>query len=392
VSTLSFLAGLALIGWLFLVFARGFFWRADQRLGQHDLPTGESWPPVAVVIPARNERPTIGHAVTAALGQDYPGELNVVVIDDHSDDGTGDEVMRAAAGSQNVHLVHAGRLPQGWTGKLWAQQNGISYVAQYLPETDYLLLTDADIVHPPVRMRGLIGKARSEGRALVSLMVALSCERPVERLLVPAFIFFFQKLYPFPWVNDPIRSEAAAAGGCILVDLKSLRESGGLEAIRGNLIDDCALAGQVKGVAPIWLGLSTQSRSLRRYDTLSEFWTMVVRTAFTQLKYSWALVALTVLSMSLLYVVPPVILVGGLMVGAWGAASLAAAAMALMLVAYAPTLHLYERSWTWGFTLPVAAVLYAAMTVDSARRHWLGKGGEWKGRTFAPTAPMSDQD
>lgn len=381
------LSGASLVAWLVLLLGRGFFWRCDQRLG--DIPSrGSAWPPVAVIIPARNERPTIGAAVRSALDQDYPGPYRVIVVDDHSEDGTAIEAERAAGQSERFRLVTAAPLADGWTGKLWAQQNGLAEVARWDPATAYILFTDADIVHPPTLVRRLVAKAIGEGRALVSLMVTLSCATAVERLLVPAFIFFFQKLYPFRWVNDAARGAAAAAGGCLLVDRAHLEASGGIAAIRGHLIDDCALARRIKARAPIWLGLSATSCSLRRYEDLGTFWRMVARTAFTQLDHSWALLAVTVLAMTALYIVPPLAVAAGIVSGSLPLALLGGAAMMLMLVAYIPTLRLYHLPWAWALTLPAAAALYVLMTLDSARLSWLGRGGAWKGRTFSmPTMP-----
>jgi len=381
------LAGASAVAWLFLMLGRGGFWRCDQRLNGTPLHI-PGWPAVAVIIPARNERPTIGEAVRSALNQDYPGSLCVIVVDDHSDDGTPVEARGAAKGSSRLRVVSAAPLPDGWTGKLWAQETGLAEVASKHPETAFVLFTDADIVHPPDLLRRLVAKAVGEGRGLVSLMVRLSCVTPIERLLVPAFILFFQKLYPFPWVNERTRGVAAAAGGCLLVDRTLLEATGGVATIRSNLIDDCALARQLKARAPIWLGLSETSRSLRRYEDLGAFWRMVARTAFTQLDHSWGLLTVTVIAMALLYIVPPLTVAIGMATGNISLTVLGAVAIVLMLIAYGPTLRLYNLPRLWGVTLPLAAALYTLMTIDSARLWWLGRGGAWKGRTFSmPTSP-----
>lgn len=390
-TELIILSGVPVVAWLFLMLGRGGFWRCDQRLDD-TAPHNPGWPAVAIIIPARNERPTIGEAVRSALNQDYPGPVRVIVVDDHSDDGTAAEARRAAGRSSRFRLVPASPLPDGWTGKLWAQQNGLDDVASRAPGTAFVFFTDADIVHPPDLLRHLVAKAVAEKRGLVSLMVRLSCVTPVERLLVPAFIFFFQKLYPFPWVNERTRAVAAAAGGCLLVDRGTLEATGGVAAIRGNLIDDCSLARQIKARTPIWLGLSETSRSLRRYEGLGAFWRMVARTAFTQLDHSWGLLAVTIIAMTLLYGMPPLTIGIGIATGNIGPAALGAVAMVLMLIAYGPTLRLYNLPWLWGVTLPVAAFLYTLITVDSARLSWLGRGGAWKGRTSPmPASPASQR-
>ena len=247
---------------------------------------------------------------------------------------------------------------------------------------DYLLLTDADIAHEPGIVNRLVSKAETDGRLLVSLMVRLHCRGWAERLLIPAFVFFFQKLYPFPSVNDPKRPIAGAAGGCMLVRRTALEAGGGIVAIGDALIDDCALARRIKPEGPIWLGLAEGSRSIRPYDGLGGIWRMVARTAYTQLAYSPLLLAGTVLGMALLYLAPPVVAVWGLADGHWLAGGMAAGATALMLIAYAPTCILYRSLWPSLPLLPIAGVLYTAMTIDSARRHAQGKGGGWKGRAY----------
>jgi len=279
-------------------------------------------------------------------------------------------------------VIDGGPLVPGWTGKLWAMNQGIAEAARRWPEARYLLLTDADIEHGPGVVAALIAKAEAEGRDLVSLMVLLRCRSFWERLLIPPFVFFFEKLYPFPWVNDPHRTEAAAAGGCMLVRRLALERAGGVSAIRDRLIDDCALAALVKARGSIWLGLTTASVSLRTYDRLSEVWRMVARTAYTQLDYRPISLLGTVLGMTVLYLAPPAALVFGGLAGDGVAAVAGGLAWAVMTVLFLPTLRLYGRSAGWAFALPLAALLYTAMTVDSARRHHLGRGGAWKGRTY----------
>ena len=393
---LTLIAALAFAAWIYLVFFHGFFWRADQRLPA-DAPGPDPWPDIAAVIPARDEAAVIGGAVESLLRQDYAGEMRVVVVDDGSQDGTAEAARAAAQGleaADRLTLVAAPPLPVGWSGKLWAVHNGIAAVPA---NRHYLLLTDADIVHAPDAVRRLVAKAESGpagsgsaeggpakvGLDLVSLMVKLHCTSFAERLLIPAFVFFFQKLYPFPWVNDRAQSTAGAAGGCMLVRRDALERAGGIAAIKGALIDDCALAALLKKNGAIWLGLAEGSASVRRYPRIGDVWRMAARTAYTQLRHSPLLVLGTVLGMALLYLVPPLALVLCPFFGAWTAAAMGAAAYALMLYAYRPTWELYRGDDPAILLLPAAGLLYAAMTASSALRHFRGKGGAWKGRTYA---------
>ena len=371
---MSIAALVSLIAWIGLLLFRGGFWRADQRLGPAAAEPAD-WPCVAVVIPARNEAETIGRTVASLVEQDYPGEFIVIVVDDNSDDGTA-----AAAGTADRLSVIAGRpLEAGWSGKLWAVQQGLEHAAGALPDAAYVLMTDADIIHPPHSLRRLVGKAEAGRLDLVSLMVRLRCATFWERLLIPAFVFFFQKLFPFPWVNDARRSIAAAAGGCLMVRRAALDRAGGIEPIRHRLIDDCALAARIKPGGPIWLGLGEDVHSLRSYDRLGGIWRMVARSAFEQLRHSPAALFGTVAAMAVIYVVPPLAVVAGDPI----AAGCGFVAWLLMAVACRPTLSLYGLSAWRGLLLPVAALLYTLMTVDSARRHWQGRGGMWKGRSYS---------
>jgi hopene-associated glycosyltransferase HpnB len=383
---LTVVAGAALAAWLYLILFHGRFWRADQRLPAGIEPP-ERWPEVTAVIPARDEAAVIGGAVESLLRQHFPGDLRVIVVDDASADGTADAARAGAAragAAERLSIVSAPPLPPEWSGKLWAVHNGVAAVPA---GPRYVLLTDADIAHAPDALRRLVAKAESGGLDLVSLMVRLHCASFAERLLIPAFVFFFQKLYPFPWVNDRARRMAGAAGGCMLVRREALDRAGGIAAVKDALIDDCALAALIKRNGAIWLGLAERTVSVRRYPRIADVWRMVARTAYTQLRHSPWLVLGTMLGMALLYLVPPLAMVLGLATGAWIAAGLGAAAFALMLVAYRPTWALYRGNDPLIALLPLAALLYTAMTVDSMRRHLLGKGGAWKGRTYArPTA------
>lgn len=376
-------AVLSLLLWLGLLTAHGRFWRADQRLAE---TPGVSGPRVVAVVPARNEAAVIAKSVGSLLSQDYDG-LHVVVVDDQSGDGTAEiarDAAAQAAAADRLTVIQAAPLPPGWSGKMWAVSQGVTAAAAREP--DYLWLTDADIAHAPRQLSRLVAKAEAERLDLVSLMVLLNVASVAEKLLVPAFVFFFQKLYPFPKVNDPSSRVAGAAGGCMLVRRAALERAGGIAAIRGALIDDCALARRLKARGPIWLGLTRASLSLRPYPHLADIWAMVARTAYTQLNHSPLLLVGTVLAMALIYLVPPLAALIGAVRGEFGLAAAGAAGWAAMAVAYRPTLELYRMPWWRALTLPLAGLLYTLMTVDSARRHWLGRGGGWKGRTYAGAA------
>ncbi len=394
------LATLSFVIWLFLVFCWGNFWRCDQRLDEGSLPKPiDKYPPVAIVIPARNEASVIGESLRSLLAQTYPGPLRIILVDDQSSDGTGAIATDLAqqlhkqgpseAPHRQLTVLPGQPLPSGWTGKLWALKQGIDW-AQQLPhasvseQPDYILLTDADIRHAPHNLEQLIVKAEWEALDLTSLMVQLRCDSFWERQLIPAFIFFFQKLYPFPWVNQPQRKIAAAAGGCILLRTSMLQAIGGIEVVREALIDDCSLAAAVKRRGGhIWLGLSTQTVSLRPYPTLKSIWDMVARTAYTQLYYSPWLLMGTLVGMSLVYLVAPLAVLWGALSMNGPLLSLGLLTWGLMAIAYWPTLRLYRQPWFASLGLPAIALLYSLMTLDSARRHWQGKGGTWKGRSYS---------
>jgi hopene-associated glycosyltransferase HpnB len=379
---LTVLAAVSLAVWLYLVFLHGGFWRADQRLDASPAYDGD-WSGVVMVVPARNEAPVIGRTVAALLAQDYPGDIALIMVDDRSGDGTTDAAQAAAEGDDRLHILGGEPLPAGWAGKMWALSQGVARACEILPEARYFLFTDADIDHDPGVLRALVAKAENERLDQVSLMAWLRCETAWERLLIPAFVFFFQKLYPFPWVNDPRRKLAAAAGGCVLLRRHALDRAGGIAAIKGALIDDCALARMIKPGGAIWLGLTTMTRSHRPYVGLRDIWNMVARSAYTQLHHSpWLLVG-TVGGMVVIYLAPPAALIWGVVTGHGGLIALGVAAWLIMAGAYGPTLALYNRPRIAAVLLPVSGFLYTLMTVDSAVRHWRGRGGEWKGRVQA---------
>jgi hopene-associated glycosyltransferase HpnB len=372
------IASVALAVWLYLLLARGGFWRCRER--DDDVPAKLAvWPRVAAVVPARNEAEHIADSIGSLLAQDYGGAWTVVLVDDDSADGTAEVTRRAAGGDARLWVVNSRGLPAGWTGKLWALKQGID-AAMALPEPpDYLLLTDADIVHAPDSLSHLIARAESKHLVLTSLMVKLRCESFAERAGIPAFIFFFQMLYPFAWVNQPASAVAAAAGGCMLVRADALRKAGGIEVIRGALIDDCALAKALKAHGPIWLGLTERVHSVRPYPAIADIRRMVARSAYAQLRYSPLLLMGTVAGMVLTYLVPPFTAIFGSGI----ARMIGLATWALMALAFQPTLRFYRLSPLWGFALPAIALQYTLYTLDSAYQYMRGRGGTWKGRVQA---------
>jgi len=455
------ITSLSLIIWLVLLFGRGQFWRSDQFLrdeggGMRDEnkplhpPSLIPYPFICAIIPARNEADLLPVTLRSLLTQDYPN-LRIILVDDQSTDGTADVARQTAQAldPSRLTVITAEPLPVGWTGKLWAMEQGVRYAQTLSPSPDYFLLTDADISHHPENLHQLVAKAQADDLDLVSLMVLLRCKSTWEKLLIPAFVFFFQKLYPFRWANDPNHKLAAAAGGCILLRRDALTQIGGLQILRQALIDDCSLAQAVKGLGrrqeaegrgqkagvgsresgvgsreseveevegageaeeaaltqnsklktlyphtphpslltphpsgKIWLGLTRQTHSLRPYPSLKTIWDMVARTAFTQLNYSPLLLFGTLVGMTIIYVVPPVSTIVGLLTGQWSIALVGLLTWLLIGVAYLPTLRLYQCPPLLAFGLPAIAFLYTIMTLDSALRHWRGEGGAWKGRVY----------
>ena len=379
---LGIIAAISLAAWIYLLLGRGFFWLTRERLPA-ELPPPQAWPDIAVLIPARDEAATIAATIAGLCAQDYPGRLSITVVDDSSSDGTA-AIAREAAHAKQIEIVVAPPLAAGWTGKLWALHNGLAHIDRAAPNAAFVLLTDADIKHPPDLLRRLVALAERDRRDLVSLMVKLNCTTLWERLLIPAFVYFFRKLYPFAAVNNDRSQVAAAAGGCVLVRRDALQRIGGFASLRGVLIDDCSLAATIKAQGGrLWLGLAETSLSLRVYDHLADIWTMIARSAYAQLHHSVLLLIGTVIGLAIVYLAPPMIallyLVHGDAIAAW----LAGSAWLAMTISFLPMLAYYRLSWPWALTLPVAALLYIAMTVDSARRHARGAGGAWKGRHYA---------
>ncbi len=383
------LALLALMVWITLILGRGGFWLGREHDGR-DVPSlaatnvaGENWPGVVAVVPARDEADVLPRSLASLLAQDYRGPFAVVIVDDQSHDGTGDAARCLAESGQREVIVLRGRpLPQGWTGKVWALEQGIAHAGTLVYPPRFLLLTDADIGHSPDSLTRLIERARTNGLVLTSLMARLNCESLAERSLIPAFTFFFQMLYPFAWVNARTTTTAAAAGGCMLVERQALERAGGIAAIRGALIDDCALARVMKAQGPIWLGLTDRLICLRSYSHFGDIRRMVARSAYAQLRYSPRLLAGTVAGMTVTYLAAPLIAI----VGGFPANVLAGLAWALMAGVFQPTLRQYRLSPLWGGALPLVAAAYVGFTIDSAYQHWRGRGGFWKGRIQAITA------
>ena len=372
--------------WACLLFGRGWFWLCRERddsaaPGPHSAPDG--WPSVVAVIPARDEADMIGRSVGSLLRQDYLGRFSVIVVDDQSSDGTAavaSAAAREAHGADRLRIVAGTGPPPGWTGKLSAMRRGLAEVEAGAPAPEFVLFTDADIAYAPHVLSRLVAIARAKGSVLASLMVKLRCESAAERWLAPAFVFFFQMLYPFAWVNDPRRATAAAAGGSMLVRREALHAAGGLEAVRGALIDDCALGALMKGQGPIWLGLTQDVDSLRSYSTFADFRRMVARSAFAELRYSALRLVGAIAGMALVYLAPPLFAVF-----AQGPAQAAGAlAWAMMAISFMPILRLYGRPLAGALALPAIAAAYVAFTFDSALQYWRGRGGYWKGRIQAP--------
>jgi hopene-associated glycosyltransferase HpnB len=386
--------------WAYLVLLHGRFWRTDVRLPAARDP--ERWPSVAVIVPARDEAAIIAGSLPTLLDQDYPGPVRVVLVDDRSADGTAEVARRlatAAASRVPLSVIGGEEPPPGWVGKLWALEQGVRSVSGALPPAaapapvpaaelspvpaaELLLLTDADVAHDPSSLRRLVAWAEAAELEQVSLMARLQVATGWERLIIPAFVYFFSQLFPFRRVNRRRSRTAAAAGGCVLLRRTALERAGGLEAIRGAVIDDVALAGAVKrSGAPIWLGLADGVTSIRPYPTLRDLWDMVARSAYTQLRTSPVLLVGTLAGLALVYLGPVAVLVAGLVAVDVPVAAAGATATAIMVLTYVPMIRYYHLGWWRALGLPGAVCLYGAMTVSSAWRHRRG-GVRWKGRRY----------
>ncbi len=375
------IAALSLAIWLYLIVARGGFWLCRERDDAMQA-TPPRWPRVAAVIPARNEAEGIAESIGSLARQDYRGAFSIILVDDDSEDDTAALAKRAAEGlgdERTFTLISSRGLAPGWTGKLWAVRQGVEAACTGPEPPDYLLLTDADIVHTPDSVRALVARAESGKYVLTSLMARLRCESFWEKSHIPAFVFFFQMLYPFARVNDPRNATSGAAGGCMLVKTDALKKAGGIESIRNALIDDCSLAEKMKAVGPIWLGLTDRVHSIRRYEDFDEVRRMISRSAYAQLKYSPLLLAGVTLGMALTFLAGPLLALFG-----EGLARICGLlTWALMALAFQPMLRFYRMSPLWGPALPAIAAAYMLYTLDSAYRYARGQGGIWKGRVQA---------
>ncbi|HEY5237369.1 MAG TPA: glycosyltransferase [Rhizomicrobium sp.] len=362
--------------WIYLLAARGLFWLMRERDDRDEPQFDGPWPSVVAVVPARDEADVIARSIGSLLQQDYPGDFRIVLVDDQSTDGTS-AVARALNDDGKLQILSGAPRPHGWTGKLWAVKQGVAQA----DIADYLWLTDADIAHTPENLRKLVARAKNDNLVLVSLMAKLHCKTFAERLLIPAFVFFFAMLFPFGWVNKKNSKIAAAAGGCILVSRAALERAGGIDAIRHEIIDDCALARLMKKQGQIRLSLTNRALSLRPYEKIEDIRRMVARSAYAQLDYSPLQLTGTLAGMFLLCVAP--------VIAALFSSGLARIAGALtwlaMAIAFQPMLRFYKLSPFWGAALPIIGALYALFTLDSAIQFWRGRGGMWKGRVQAMT-------
>jgi hopene-associated glycosyltransferase HpnB len=380
IATLTLFGVAPVLIWAYLLLGRGLFWLARERDDRGEPAPPAQWPTVVAVTPARNEADVIARSVGSLLAQDYPGAFHLILVDDQSDDGTA-EVARATAAKLGqdgrLEVLPGQPLPNGWVGKMWAVDQGVGRASQTAPT--YLLLTDADIGHSPDNLRRLVARAEAGHLALVSLMARLSTQTWAERLLIPAFVFFFDMLFPFGWVNDARSRVAAGAGGCMLVRREALEAAGGVPSIQHAIIDDCALATRLKATGPIWLGLTHRAESLRPYGSIGDIGRMVSRSAYAQLNYSPWLLAGTLVGMALTYLAP----CAAAIFGHGALQALGVVAWLMMALSFAPMVRYYRLSPLWGVALPLIGALYTLFTVQSAVQVWQGKGGMWKGRAQA---------
>ena len=372
------LALLTLLVWTGLILLHGRFWQGGPILSPATPASGTVWPPVSVVIPARDEAESIGACLSSLLAQDYPGPFRIVLVDDNSSDGTG--AIARGLGSGRLSVLEGAARPAGWSGKLWAVAQGVAEARRLNPSGDgFFLLCDADITHHRAHLTTLVAKALRDGLDQVSEMVELNCQSTAERVLVPAFVFFFQLLYPFAQVNNPRSRVAAAAGGTVLIRASALDRIGGIESLRGALIDDVTLATRVKrSGGAIWLGHSMLAKSIRPYPAPVDVWRMVARTAYVQLRFSPLLLAGTVLGMGLVWVAPLLTLLAGHGL----ARRLGGLAWLLSTGSFLPTLRRFRLSPAWALLLPGIALFYTLATIGSAIDHHRGRGVVWKSRAY----------
>ncbi len=373
---LTALAGLSLLIWIYLIIGRGGFWRARKNLAP-DVPAVPKTLRVVAVVPARNEADVIAESIASLLNQDCP-TLDVILVDDNSTDGTARiaaETAEKLGWSQRLTILKGSALPVGWTGKLWALSQGVEHALRSNP--DYLLFTDADIHHSNDNVLKLVAIAQTGHYDLASLMVKLANASFAEKALIPAFVFFFLQLYPPIWIASKKHKTAGAAGGCILIRPQALAGMGGLSAIRGAIIDDCSLARAVKRqTGKVWMGLTSETRSIRSYGSFGQIGEMISRTAFTQLNHSIWLLLGTIFGLFVTYLIPPLAVFSGTRVSV----IIGAFTWILMAVSYWPSVRFYRQSPFWCPALPLIALFYLAATVISAVRYWRGTGGKWKGR------------
>lgn len=400
--------------WCYLALGRGFFWwpvtldidesdssRSNQNVSSGINQDSVSLPAIDVIVPARNEAEALPVTLPRLLNQKYPGRIRVFLVDDHSDDGTSEickEIQAQNTWKSELHLIQPPPLPDNWSGKVWAMHSGWKASRESTDPADWILFTDADIAMTENSIQRLATHTIGGDYRMGSWMVRLRIDSFWDRLLIPAFVYFFAKLYPFRWASNPKRKLAAAAGGCILVDAQALEKAGGLESIQSEIIDDCSLANRIKNHTEsdqrqkIWLGMVKDVWSVRPYGELDPTWKMVSRTAFTQLKYSYILLTLTLFGMAIVYLAPPALTIGSFLTAmiqpegwTWLTAScfvLGSGAWGIMAWTYLPTLAFYGVHWAYSTLLPLSALLYNLMTLDSAWKTFLKKGGAWKGRTY----------
>lgn len=377
--TPAFLAAIPFAIWVYLFFARGNFWQVHEDTTKPQ-PL-DHWPRVVAIVPARNEAETVARAVASLAKQDYPGAFSVIVVDDHSDDGTAELARRAekdcgASGRISVRL--AADLPSGWAGKVWAISEGMAAIEK---APHYFWLTDADVAHAPDTLRRLVCRAEKDSLDLASLMVFLQANSFPERLLIPPFLYFFLMVYPPNWIADPSARTAAAAGACILLRRTALERVGGIAAVRSEVIEDCALARLVKqSGGKIWMGLTRASVSLRNFSSFAGIRDVIARVAFTQLRYSVLLLLGALVGLFIAYLFPWALFFGYPGEAWWFVDT----TIAMMAASFAVTVRFYGLSWPWALTLPLAALFYGYATCVSAVRYWLGRGAQWKGRSQAP--------